>query len=265
MISEKLETYSRKLESIISLAKEDIDQAPDGHLWASTSHGTFQYRQVCEKGKSMRYMPKQEIAKAQKLAQKEYGNKVIEVAAKQKRIIDDLLHNPSYGLLHHSIKDVHSSLPPSKQFLIIPYELSDEEFVSQWKDFEYEGKSLSPGLSCYLTQNGEHVRSKSEVIIANAFAALDIPYRYEMPVYLEDGYMVYPDFIVLNKRTRQEMLWEHFGMMDNPEYCRSALQKINAYGRSECVVGKNLILTFETSECPLDIQTVNALIREFFC
>ncbi|MFQ6929598.1 MAG: hypothetical protein ACLRR3_00115 [Eubacterium sp.] len=41
-----------------------------------------------------------------------------------------------------------------------------------------------------------------------------------MPLRLKGYGTVKPDFTVLNKRTRHEYVWEHFGMMDDSIYVK---------------------------------------------
>ena len=74
---------------------------------------------------------------------------------------------------------------------------------------------------------------------------------------------MYPDFKVLNKRTRREYYWEHLGMMDDEEYAAHAMQKIETYAGNGILPGKNLILTHETSQRPLNVKTVQKLIDAF--
>ncbi|MEE3440399.1 MAG: hypothetical protein VZR07_10670, partial [Ruminococcus sp.] len=52
----------------------------------------------------------------------------------------------------------------------------------------------------FETQRGEIVRSKSEVIIADALYYANIPYHYEKPIKVGDR-VIYPDFTVLNVKT----------------------------------------------------------------
>ncbi len=39
------------------------------------------------------------------------------------------------------------------------------------------------------------------------------------------------------------------------------MKKIRQYGKNGFIQGKNLILTFESSECPLDIKNVEKIIE----
>ena len=64
----------------------------------------------------------------------------------------------------------------------------------------------------FYSNNGVRVRSKSELIIANLLEQYDVPYKYEMPLSLDENGIVRPDFIALNVRLRSEYVWEHLGM-----------------------------------------------------
>lgn len=75
---------------------------------------------------------------------------------------------------------------------------------------------------------------------------------------------VYPDFFVLNTRTRKAYLWEHFGKMGDPEYVCDNLNKLIDYSNAGYIVGKNLILTMESLECPLTPEIIETVIREYF-
>ena len=69
----------------------------------------------------------------------------------------------------------------------------------------YQGKGFGEEDNTeYYTYKGERVRSKSEMIIANELFRNNIPYKYELPIELENWnkkVTIYPDFTVLNKRT----------------------------------------------------------------
>ena len=52
-------------------------------------------------------------------------------------------------------------------------------------------------------------------------------------------------------------------MMDNESYITNNYNKIIMYRRDGLVMGNNLILTFETLECPLDISYVEEIIDHF--
>ena len=90
-----------------------------------------------------------------------------------------------------------------------------------------------------------------------------IPFHYEEKLIL-DGIMLYPDFVMRHPFTGQYFYWEHFGMMDNPDYCNHACDKIKLYCRHGIIPSVNLILTYETKQCPLNADKVEMILQEYF-
>ena len=99
--------------------------------------------------------------------------------------------------------------------------------------------------------------------IADKLNMMNIPYCYEVPLYLKGYGYVKPDFKVLNVATRKEYYWEHYGMMDNKDYIIKALKKKNSYISNNFIVGDNLIETYESQSCPLDTRNVEKIIKTF--
>ena len=52
-------------------------------------------------------------------------------------------------------------------------------------------------------------------------------------------------------------------MMDSPDYAERTVKKLKIYNENKIYPGKNLILTMESSACPLNTQQVEKLINEF--
>lgn len=136
------------------------------------------------------------------------------------------------------------------------YYLDDDVCIKEWE------KKLDNQNSAYLeykifdTKKGDYVRSKSEAIIADTLFDYGIKYKYE-PRIIVDGKVRYPDFEVLHPVTYELNWWEHLGRLDDPVYVWNNLEKITTvYGRNGIVLGKNLILTYETSDKPLTRSAV---------
>ena len=90
-----------------------------------------------------------------------------------------------------------------------------------------------------------------------------IPYRYECALKLNNR-TVFPDFTVLNVRDRKEMYWEHFGLLDDPDYLETSLAKVTAYELSGYYPGDRLIISFETTRQPLDMRLIEKIIALYF-
>ena len=79
-----------------------------------------------------------------------------------------------------------------------------------------------------------------------------------------DGYgIIYPDFTLLSPKTGKEIYWEHEGMMDNQEYARKAVQKIESYQMNDIYPNDRLILTFETKQCVLNSKIIENLTARY--
>ena len=87
-----------------------------------------------------------------------------------------------------------------------------------------------------------------------------IPYKYEQPYELKKYGIVYPDFRILDVPRRQEIILEHFGMMDDEIYAGKALKKIRLYQKNGLVLGKELLITFETTDAPFDSRTFENML-----
>lgn len=114
----------------------------------------------------------------------------------------------------------------------------------------------------HKTARGELVRSKSEVIIANALFYHHLDYVYEPELVLE-GRIKRPDFRIVDEDTGEEWYWEHCGMMDDPWYRRRWEQKKAFYKKNGIEEGKNLIVTFDENGS-LDSQRVEEIIQSIF-
>lgn len=114
----------------------------------------------------------------------------------------------------------------------------------------------------HRTARGELVRSKSEVIIANALYYHHLEYVYEPELVLE-GIVKRPDFKVVDDDTGEVWYWEHCGLMDDPRYEKRWKDKKAFYQKNGIEEGKNLIVTFDENGA-LDSQEVERLIEETF-
>ena len=74
--------------------------------------------------------------------------------------------------------------------------------------------------------------------------------------------VVYPDFTCLNVRTHQEFVWEHFGMIDVPEYCQNMASKMEMYLMNGFCLGKNFVMTTETHDRPLNSMMVEKILEQ---
>ena len=140
---------------------------------------------------------------------------------------------------------------------------SNEAYIRQWQEEEYQTNCSHPENLQHKSLKGERLRSKSEVIIANALYMNHIPYRYECELELGEV-TLYPDFTILHPETLEVYYWEHFGMMDYPEYSAKAIKKIAKYEENGYWFGDNFLCTFETREEPLNMRIVEKMLKHYF-
>lgn len=93
----------------------------------------------------------------------------------------------------------------------------------------------------HITDRGEQVASKSELIIANVLYALGVKYEYEKEMTI-DGVTYKPDFTIW-RPDGSVVLWEHAGLMDNASYAWDFQQKLRKYQTAGFRQGLNLIVT----------------------
>ena len=160
------------------------------------------------------------------------------------------------------IENVFNNMNQYRKNIVIPMVLSDEMFVKQWEAEDYETNPYYPEEKVYFTKKNELVRSKSEVLLADMYYELGIPYRYEAKLQLKNGKMKYPDFTILKTKTREIIYHEHFGLLDDQEYLKASLTKLDEYRKNGIYLGKNLIITYEAERCYLNIRDIRAMMRE---
>lgn len=127
---------------------------------------------------------------------------------------------------------------------------------------EVNGKFYEEKL-IHKTVRGELVRSKSEVIIANALHYNGLDYEYEPELKLE-GKVKRPDFKIEDYDTGVVWYWEHCGMMTDPQYRRRWEDKKKFYEKNGIVEGKNLIVTEDDERGGLDAAEIQKIIEEIF-
>ena len=203
------------------------------------------------------FLPLTQMEKIKKLAQKDYDSKLIKILKTQIISLEKYIARSD-----QKIEQLYSKMNKTRRSLITPATLTDEQYAEEWRNETWSGKPFSENAPEYLTARNERVRSKSELIIADTLNRKGIPYRYEYPLEM-NNITFHPDFLCLNLRTRQEFIWEHFGMMDNAEYLEQTMKKLKLYNENEYFIGRNLIITMESSNIPINTQQLEQIIDAY--
>ena len=262
MIQSKDLLEARKQELIIlkSQREQALQSAPKGTLHIHTQKNKkTQYYHKCTSDQKPQYIKEKDYYIAEALAQKEYNQKIICAAADELEAIKK--YEKSFPEL--TAEEIYENLTEERKKLINPMILPEKQFIEEWESVKYTGRSFDKDAPEHYTSKGERVRSKSEVIIADSLRRAGIPYRYEFPIELYYGKVVYPDFTILNVRLRKEIRWEHFGMMNKEDYVEKTVRKINDYEMSGLYSGEHMIYTFETMESPLNQKIINLMIQRY--
>ena len=181
---------------------------------------------------------------------------ILKELEKQERKLERALR----AIPENELEQVYEKLADAKKKYVAPYVLSDEEYIKEWLSVEYVGKIFRDEYPKYTTEKGEKVRSKSEKIIADLLYRMEIPYRYEYPLYTSGFGTIYPDFMILVVSSRKEVYLEFFGMMDDSDYCEGALRKIQELARNGIVLGENLYAIFESTSTPIDTKSIEKML-----
>lgn len=254
-----LQDEKERLEAIKKSSEERLRSAPEGTVYIN-KHGNgiqFYFRNAPEDKKG-RYLPVADKEKALALVQKKYDQQIVEAVGKQIAVLERFLRNYDPDCM----KKIYETAPDVRKELIIPAELPDELYAQQWQSMPFQLNEIGENVPEHYSNKGERVRSKSEVMIADALAQAGLPYRYECPLMLGTA-VVHPDFTVLRREDRKELFWEHLGRMDDAGYVMKNLSKIRLYEQNGIMPGIDLILTMETSQQPINLSVIKQMIRTY--
>lgn len=246
------------LQSVIDSSKKSLRYAPTGSLQVSVCRGKPQFYMYSKDEQKRKYLSDEK--KITRLAQKEYDTKIIRAGEEEMNKLQRLYSSYPEVL----VEDVIDTICTKKKPYVNPIILSDDEYARQWQSEEFSTKGVMSSSSEYVTDRGERVRSKSELTIANTLDKMGIPYKYECPLYLEGMGTIYPDFTILNVRTRKEYYHEHFGMMSDPEYSGKCVARILAYQQNGYFMGESLIATYEADGMNFSTTAFRQIVEKYY-
>lgn len=252
---------------LLRQAQAFIANAPDGGLkYQKKSGKTYYYRQEKDPKTnrwSKKYIKKKDMYLAEFLAQKGYLISVSSVLKKQLNLLLKLINDYD----EEGISKIYRELPKERRNLVKPIAIGAKEKIEAWHREEYEPNTPFPEHLIYETEQGEYVRSKSELIIANTLYQYrnEIEYKYERPLELktreENTIIVHPDFTIIDKHTGKIYFYEHAGRMDEPKYAVDFVKKMNLYSYNNILQGNELLITYETYSMPLDVNCVKKIVQ----
>ena len=220
------------------------------------------YLRTDPKDKSGRYISKHDHNKIKKYLQKKYDEQVYSMICSEKMALETFITNSDR--LSEQVKALYSDMHEEIKQYILPIDISDSDYIRKWLAEDYTPKPISDDIPQFITNNGEQVRSKSELMIANTLYSKKIPYKYECPLRLANGHIIHPDFTILDTKKRCDIYWEHRGMMDDVSYVKHTVIRLKDYAKINIYPGDRLIITEESASSPLGTNEITGIIKHYF-
>ncbi len=231
-------------------------------LASSIIRGKKKFYAVSKVKKKKIYLGKDRESDLSKLSVKLYKENLLKATKEEIKVLEGVLKQYN-ELEDNKIEDVYSLLPAELKKHVIPDSFTDEGFARLWSEQSFTQAKRTDSHKFKINDKAI-VRSKSEFMIAELLEKNGIPYRYEELLVLNPAMRLFyfPDFTILNKRTRKIIYWEHLGKLGDEDYCKDNIQKLEDYADYGILQGRNLILTYECSGKPLTTKTIETLIKE---
>ncbi|MDD7593824.1 MAG: hypothetical protein PUJ57_06320 [Peptoniphilaceae bacterium] len=204
-----------------------------------------------------KYIPPAETAFVRRLAEKQYLKNLNRIVPRRLKRLEALKKD----LEMDEVECCFTQLSPARKELVQPIEPTRKMRQEAWVNEPNSIQKFAPRALVIETARGERVRSKSEKIIADGLHRHHIPYKYERPLFLDEETIYYPDFTMYDVDHDVEVYWEHFGLMDDPDYCKKTIAKIEKYEMNGVRLGERLVVTFESSNYSLNYRYVEFVIE----
>lgn len=254
----ELETRKHFIEGVIRKLEFNISKYPEGSIQCHKDYDNkkiIRFYRFSNDGTT--YLSESNDCKEiSLLLQKKYELKVLQLYQKELKAVDKLLN------IDHTLDEFNnlSSFYEYSRKYIRRIEYSVKERIDLFQSNSHGSSSSRTGQYRVTTKEGVLVKSKAEQIIADELYDSGIPFKYELGIKCLDNSFRSPDFTVMNPVTGKIFYWEHFGMMDRPEYVRDKVDKMNSYSLSGIIPGDNLIMTI-ADDRRLDVKSFVNQVR----
>lgn len=258
----KIDKRINLLQSTINDAQKRLKVLPEGTIYVTKVKHKNRYRYYYRKhGEKTRgtYLVKEKNKLISELSKKKYYSDLVKYCTKELRILKEI---EKIKYENDSIKYAYQKQSDGIKKYISPYDVDDETFKNQWLAEPYEGLRFSEeDTSKFITERGERVRSKSELLIANMLNKYGIPYKYEYPITFTNGRVAYPDFTILLPHRRKVVYWEHLGKMGDVDYITRNVRKLDDYKKIGINLGINLLISYENYGNPIGTSDIITIIN----
>ena len=249
-------------KKLLSDSREIISKSPKGSLFIrERARGTAYYQVYKEKTssgwKTVHKNISSNIGYIKALIDKKVAEQRIIKCKSNLKLLNTLLEeyeSCGYDAILHNLPDKYR----------VVEKMHREYLLEKWKNAPFNQYPKDPKKHIHETHYGELVRSKSEVIIANALYSYGIPFHYEERFSHpdENGRYYYPDFVIMLPDGRK-IYWEHFGLLSKMSYCQHNAEKLYHYQTHDVHIGKNLIITQDDSKGSCNSAFIYKIIEEY--
>lgn len=250
----------------IKLVTQYLDAAPNGILVCRKKNDSYRYaRKIKTKGKATQVTARSEIYLRKddplllNLAQRDYYKQYLKDLQQELAGVEEYLKQHEKAVNVQTYLEKHHGI----RKILQPALIDRTNKYAKWAAAPYQKNPFHPEGLIYITKGGFYVRSKAEQMIANMYIDEGIPFRYEDPVIMPDGNVIYPDFHLFSLRDYSEWYHEHNGMMLNEDYFLRYEKKVRSFRSAKIIPGVNLLQTFEAEGHPLNPACVQHLIDTY--
>lgn len=128
-------------------------------------------------------------------------------------------------------EEVIEDLPEGKRQIIQPIVVCAEKYGREWEKVLYQGKPFPEDYPEIYSDRGSVCVPKQRRLLQTSCTKKEYPIDMRSHCFWRI-WEIYPDFRLLNVDTREEIILEHFGMMDDLGYVEKAIRKIRLYERN---------------------------------
>ena len=230
---------------------------PEGNFFITNSKNQFKW--YTGHSPTYQYIPKNNRKLAEQLAYRKF------LTLKLCEYKEELSSLNAHLATLSKLTKAENLISQSSEYraLISPYYSPASKDYSEWQRQPYDKNNLFPETLIHTSFSGNSLRSKSEAIIDSLLFQNKIPFRYECQLILGDR-ILYPDFTIRHPLTGKLYYWEHFGLMDNPDYAKKACEKLHIYISYGIIPSISLITTYETKSSPLTTEKVSQILKQYF-
>lgn len=272
MLSDCINSISMELDyqkKVLKLFKTRLAKLQDHKdtLLLMNQHGKNRYYVSREiDGKKCRlYLNKTELEYRKELQERYYLERAVELCRKNIEMLD-------------LVKDSYYSIDPADVIRNAPLAYREQENAtrltygyeseSTWKKKKLAEKAKHsvpfPDYLRHIAGDGTVTRSKSEALIIDLLNMKGIPYVYDYPLDLGSK-TKWPDFVILDKKHKRELLIEHLGRMDDKDYREDQTEKLGLYIQAGYVPNVNLLLTFDDKNGNINVPAINRMLDAIMC